>query len=335
MPTMPSVAPDPAGSRPARSIGLDLGGTKCLAVAVENDEVVGELRVPTPPGTAALLDALAGATRRLSDVGGVVGVGVGAPGLVDRDGVLRFAPNLRGVGANLRLKDELEGRLGVEVRVDNDATCAAWGERQMGAGRGFDQVVMVTLGTGIGGGIIVDGRLARGANGFGGEIGHMVVDPDGPPCPCGQRGCWERFASGSGLGRLGREAALAGDADRLVELAGGDPELVRGEHVGRAAADGDPGAMAVLHDFARWVALGLANLTNIFDPEAFVLGGGLIEMGDLLLAPVGAAFTELLAARAQRPPVAILPASLGEHAGAIGAARLLDNLREIGTQAPL
>jgi glucokinase len=335
MPTIPSGTPDTGGPAPLRSVGLDLGGTKCLAVAVEHDQVVGELRVPTPPGTAALLDALANAARRLVDERGVVGVGLGAPGLVDRDGVLQFAPNLRGVGERLPLKAELEARLGVMVRVDNDATCAAWGERQMGAARGYDDVVMVTLGTGIGGGIVVDGRLARGAHGFAGEIGHMILDPDGPPCPCGQRGCWERYASGSGLGRLGREAAVAGTADRVVELAGGDPELVRGEHVSRAASDGDPGGLAVLHHFARWVAVGLVNLANIFDPEAFVLGGGLVEMGDLLLAPVAASFAELLTSQAHRPSVAILPATLGERAGAIGAARLLDNLREIEPSSPL
>ena len=125
------------------------------------------------------------------------------------------------------------------MTADNDANCAAWGEWVAGAARGVDDVMLVTLGTGIGGGIILGGRLYRGANGFAGEIGHMVVDPHGPPCPCGQRGCWERFASGSGLGWLAREAAHAGQAARVVELAGGDPESVRGEHVTQAAAEGD------------------------------------------------------------------------------------------------
>ncbi|HVL28517.1 MAG TPA: ROK family protein, partial [Acidimicrobiales bacterium] len=159
-------------------------------------------------------------------------------------------------------------------------------------------------------------------------IGHMVVDPEGPPCPCGQRGCWERFASGSGLGQVGRRAAAAGAADRVLALAGGDPAQVRGEHVTVAAAEGDEGACTVLADFGWWVALGLANLANIFDPEAFVLGGGLVEAGDLLLQPVRAAFADLLTGASHRPQVDIVPASLGERAGAIGAACLFDDVRE-------
>jgi glucokinase len=307
---------------------VDLGGTKCLAVALEDGKVVDECRVPTPVGEAALLDTVAAAATAVQATGPAVGVGVGVPGLVDREGVLRFAPNLPGV-AELPIGTELTSRLGVPVRVDNDATCAAWGERQAGAARGYDDVLLVALGTGIGSGIIADGRLLRGANGFAGEVGHMVVDPDGPPCPCGKRGCWERFASGSGLGRLGRLAAEAGRATRILALAGGDPALVRGEHVTGAAAAGDAEAAAVLVDFGWWVALGLANLANIFDPQAFVLGGGLVEAGELLLSPVRAAFGDLVTGSGHRPAVAIVPATLGDHAGAIGAASLFDIPREI------
>src|SRR5205823_7234153 len=169
----------------------------------------------------------------------------GVPGLVDRDGVLRVAPNLRGA-AGLAVRQEMQARVGVPVQADNDATCAAWGERALGAARGLDEVVLVTLGTGIGGGLISGGRIQRGANRFAGEIGHMVVDPSGPPCPCGRRGCWERYASGSGLGRLAREAAHAGLAPRVVDLAGGDPEAVRGEHVSAAMAEGDAAAGRIL-----------------------------------------------------------------------------------------
>jgi glucokinase len=310
-----------------------LGGTKCLAVALEDGVVVDERRVPTPVGDRALLDAIVGVATDVQATGAAVGVGVGVPGLVDRRGVLRFAPNLPGV-VELPIAEELGARLGLPVRVGNDATCAAWGERQVGAARGYDDVVLVALGTGIGSGIIVDGRLLRGANGFAGEVGHMIVDPDGPPCPCGQRGCWERFASGSGLGRLGRLAAEAGRAARVTALAGGEPASVRGEHVTEAAAEGDAEAAAVLVDFGWWVALGLANLANVFDPEAFVLGGGLIGVGDLLLDPVRAAFGGLVTGGAHRPPVAIVPATLGERAGAIGAASLFDVSREIGGSRP-
>jgi len=311
-----------------RTVGIDLGGTKCLAVAFESGKVVDERRVPTPVGEAAVLDALSGVAVAVIDGAEVSGVGVGVPGLVDRGGVLRFAPNLPGV-VDLAIRSELETRLGVPVRVDNDATCAVWGERQVGAAQGYDNVILVTLGTGIGGGIVAGGRLLRGANGFAGEIGHMVVDPEGPPCPCGQRGCWERYASGGGLGRLARQAVAEGRGARVLALAGGDPALVRGEHVTDAAAGGDSEAQAVLAELGWWVALGLANLANAFDPQAFVLGGGLVEAGDLLLAPVRAAFDGLLTGGSYRPSIDIVPATLGEHAGAIGAACLFDVGREI------
>jgi glucokinase len=150
----------------------------------------------------------------------------------------------------------------------------------------------------------------------------MVVDPHGPPCPCGRRGCWERYASGSGLGQLGRAAALARRASRIVALAGGDPESVHGEHVTRAAAEGDPEAVEVLAQFAWWVALGIANLVDLLDPEVVVVGGGLIEAGDLLLDPLRAAYPSLVLAADHRPPARIVAAELGESAGAIGAALL-------------
>ena len=195
-------------------------------------------------------------------------------------------------------------------------------EHRLGAGRGCDHVVLVTLGTGIGGGLVVDGEVVRGAHGFAGEIGHMVVDPSGPPCPCGGRGCWERLASGGGLGRLAREAAAAGNLRRVVALAGGDPEAVRGEHVTRAAEAGDAEALAVVGELGRWVALGLANLVAVLDPERIVLGGGLAEMGELLLEPVRRGFDGAVEGGAARPPVQIVAARFGERAGAVGAAVL-------------
>jgi glucokinase len=183
-------------------------------------------------------------------------------------------------------------------------------------------MVLVTLGTGIGGGIVAGGELQHGAAGFAGEPGHMVVDPHGPPCPCGRRGCWERYASGSGLGRLARDAAYAGQAEVVLALAGGDPEDVRGEHVTTAAADGDAEAIAVLRDFAWWVALGVSNLENLLDPEVVVIGGGLAEAGELLLGPTRDAYATLVLGYEYRPPVRIVGAELGAEAGAIGAGLL-------------
>jgi glucokinase len=217
---------------------------------------------------------------------------------------------------------ELDRRLGLPIRVDNDATCAAWGEHLGGAARGVRDAVCVTLGTGIGAGIIADDELVRGAHGFAGEAGHMVVDPRGPLCPCGRRGCWERFASGSGLRWLGREAAEAGRFHRGVELAGGMAEHVHGEHVTQACAEGDAEALAVMRSFADWVALGVANLVTLLDCSLVVIGGGLVEAGDLLLDPVRAAFAEQVMAPGERTDVRIVAAELGERAGAIGAALL-------------
>lgn len=302
------------------SIGVDVGGTKVLAVRLDGDRMVcAEARTPTPGEDEALLDAVA---ETIVMVGPAETVGVGVPGLVDREGVLQFAPNLPGI-VGLPVRQGLERRLpGVAVTVGNDATCACWAERVLGAGRGSDDVLMVTLGTGIGGGMVAHGRLNDGANGYAGEIGHMVVDPHGPRCPCGKRGCWERFASGSGLGWLAREAAMAGEAPLVVELAGGDPEGVRGEHVTRAAMDGDPGALAIFEQFAWWVSVGLANLANVLDPECIVLGGGLVAAGPVLLAPVRAAFAGLVEAYEHRPSIRIVLAELGPRAGAVGAGLL-------------
>lgn len=280
---------------------------------------VAEHRLPTPRGGAAVLEVVAEVVAALAPVSAV---GVGLPGLVDHAGVLRFAPNLPGV-VDLDVVGDLAARFpGVAVRAGNDANCACWAEGQVGAARGATDALLVALGTGIGGGIIAGGRLVRGAHGFGGEVGHMIVDPDGPPCPCGQRGCWERFASGSGLGSLARQAAAAAPHGRMAELAGGDPEAVRGEHATAAAAEGDADALAVFDAFGRWVALGLVNLTNLFDPQVFVLGGGLVEAGEILLAPVRRAFSAMVMHGDRRPRVDIVPAVLGERAGAIGAALL-------------
>jgi glucokinase len=309
--------------------GIDVGGTKVLGVVLDParpDEVVAAARVPTPDGQAAVLDAMAEAVRTVAaqTVGtpaDLAGVGVGIAGLVDRAGVLRTGPNLPGL-RGVRVSAELERRLGLAVAVDNDATCATWGEHVAGAGRGVPDMVCVTLGTGIGAGLVADAELVRGAHGFGGEAGHMVVDPSGPRCPCGRAGCWERFASGSGLAWLARQAAEARRLSRAVELAGGSSTALRGEHVVAAAAEGDAEALAVVATFADWVALGIANLVTLLDCRLVVIGGGLVEAGDLLLEPVRAAYAAQVMAPDERSDVRIAPAELGERAGAIGAALL-------------
>ncbi len=307
------------------AIGVDVGGTKCLGVVLdEAGAILHHDRRPTPSGGPALLATLAELIGDLAAIAPAAhaAVGVGVPGLVTPEGVLRAAPHL-GAVADLDVAGRLTAMLGRPVLVDNDATCATVAEWRVGAGRGHDDLVLVTLGTGIGGGIVAGGRLVRGHNGFAGEFGHMVVEPSGHPCPCGRRGCWERYASGSALGQLGREAALGGRATQLVALAGGDPEAVRGEHVQAAARAGDAEALAVVDEFGRWVALGLVNLTNALDPARFVLGGGLAGGADLYLDPIRRWFGQLVYAPRLRPHPEVVFAALDEAAGAIGAALLV------------
>ena len=315
----------PVGPSPARFVGIDVGGTKALGVALDaSGHVVAEQTRPTPRGP----DSLGPLIDTLVELAGSLGVettlGVGVPGLVNRAGVLQAAPNLDGVAhfdVAGRLRAVFAGRE-MRIEVDNDATCATVTEWRLGAGTGVSDLVLVTLGTGIGGGLVVNGELVHGRNGFAGEFGHMVVDPTGPLCPCGRRGCWERYASGSGLAMLAREAAIARRCQAVVELAGGDPQDVRGEHVQSAARHGDAEALAVIDEFARWVALGLSNLTNALDPEMFVLGGGLAAGADLYLDRIVAWFGELLYQPHLREIPRIAFATSGPRAGAIGAALL-------------
>jgi glucokinase len=309
-------------------VGVDVGGTKLLAVRLDPDGgVTADHFQASPKDGPGVVEEVAAAARRLSGHARAGAVGVGVPGLVDGTGLVRFAPNLPGL-AGTSLTQALGDALpGWTVWVGNDATAACWAECDRGAARGQDEVLMVTLGTGIGGGMVSGGRLVEGANRFAGEFGHMVVDPHGPRCPCGKKGCWERFASGSGLGALGREMAIAGEAPRLVALAGGDPEMVRGEHVTAAAAEGDPSALEIMNRFGWWVALGLANLANALDPGLIVVGGGLITAGDVLIEPTRRAFAALVEAPWARGGIRIEPAALGSRAGAIGAGLLAAAIR--------
>lgn len=304
------------------SMGIDIGGTKMLGVVVDaaNPAVVlRQARIPTPAGTGALFDGIEQLVAELTPAIDAP-VGMGIPGLVDGNDVFRAGANLPGVvGVDFRF--ELGPRLGRTIAADNDATCAAVAEFRVGAGVGFTEGILLTIGTGIGAGLLVDGKIAHGANGFAGEPGHMLVDPRGPQCPCGRRGCWERYASGSGLGRMGRDAAVAGRLSAAVAAAG-HVEAVRGEHVVAAARAGDDEAGDVLDEFAWWMAAGIANLIDLLDPEVVILGGGVMESADVLLDRVRVSLPEQVIASAYRPTVPVVVATMGEHAGAIGAALL-------------
>ncbi len=303
--------------------GIDIGGTKSLGVVIdEQGVVVAESRVPTPQGAEALLSTV---EALVEDLGNVVGeisaVGVGVPGLVTADGLFRFAPNLAEV-RELPVGALLRERLDIPVVVDNDANAAAWAEHKSGAAVGVDNLVLITLGTGIGTGVVLDGKIQRGAYGFAGEVGHIIVDPDGAMCPCGRRGCWETLASGRGLARMGRELVESGRGNAILVLAGGDIALIRGEHVTRAARRGDEDALTLLKQFAWNIGLGLANASAILDPELVLLGGGLVAELDLLIDDIRVAHSELVMGAGHREPLRIEPVALGERAGAMGAAFL-------------
>lgn len=307
---------------PGTTLGIDVGGTKFLAVCLDPAGApLGEWTVASPPDGDGLIRAVVDAAGELCG-GRPAAIGMGVPGLVDGSGVVRFAPNLLGIGGT-PLRDALERRFpGAAFWIGNDATAACWAEHTAGAAAGVGHVLMVTLGTGIGGGIVSSGGLLEGAHGYAGEFGHMVVDPEGPECPCGRRGCWERFASGEALGDAGREAAHAGRARRVLELAAGDLEAIRGEHVTAAAVEGDAEAVRVMDRFGWWVAVGLANLANALDPEAIVIGGGLVSAGESLMEPVRRWFYGMVEAPEARDRTRLVLASLGPRAGAIGAGLL-------------
>ena len=210
------------------------------------------------------------------------------------------------------------------VFVDNDANAAVWAEHRFGAGRGESHLVMVNLGTGIGGGIVLDGRVIRGRFGIAGEFGHMQVVPDGIRCECGNRGCWEQYASGNALVREARALMSAGSpvVSDLFDRVGGHPEDLTGPLVTEAARDGDPLARELLSEIGRWLGIGMADLAAALDPGTFVIGGGVSAAGDLLLGPARDAFRRQLTGRGYRPEAAIVAAQLGNEAGLVGAADL-------------
>ena len=310
------------------AIGIDVGGTKINAFRVARDGTIAERTSrPTPADDeAATLSAMVELARALTTPD-VIAVGVGAAGMIDaKEGVLRFAPNL--AWRNLPIAERMRDALGLPCQVDNDASMAAYGEFRFGAGRGYRHLLLVTVGTGLGGGIVADGRLFRGANGFAAEIGHIIVEPGGPLCGCGNRGCWEQVAAGRAIDRMGREEAREHEHSVLRRLAGGDPDAVTGKLVTRAAKEGDVAATAILAETGRRLGQGIAGLVNVLDPQVVVVGGGAIVAGDLLLDPARAAFLDAVEGSGYRPRVPIVPAELGNDAGAVGAATLA--LEELG-----
>lgn len=305
--------------------GIDVGGTKIAGGVVDGEgRILEELKVESPAEDVdAIEDAIAGLVTELAGRHEVASVGVGAAGYVDnaRARVL-FAPNL--AWRDLDLKAELEERVQLPVVVENDANAAAWGEFAFGAGKDVDDLLLVTVGTGVGGGIVLDGKLHRGAFGVAAEIGHMRVVPDGILCGCGNHGCLESYGSGSALVREARAAAAGGSllARDLLDRAGGDIEAINGPLVTEAAQAGDGFAVDLLADLGTWLGEGIASLAAVLDPAMVAIGGGVSEAGDLLIDPLRVAFGKQLTGRGHRPVAEIRKAQLGNRAGLIGAADL-------------
>ncbi|MEX2289779.1 MAG: ROK family glucokinase [Mycobacteriales bacterium] len=307
------------------TIGVDVGGTKVAAGVVdEAGTILTRVLRPTPSaGPADVEDVIAGCVQELRRDREIEAVGVGAAGFVDADRArVLLAPNL--TWRDEPLRDAVQARTGLPVVVENDANAAAWAEYRFGAGRGESHLVLVAVGTGIGGGIVLDGRLYRGRYGIGAEFGHLQVVPGGRRCGCGQSGCWEQYCSGRALLREAREIAdvRPGWGARLLELGEGRPEGIASVEVTQAAREGDAAALACFEVVGGWLGQGLADLAAVLDPSAFVVGGGVADAGELLLGPARRVFAERLTGTGSRPRAEIRLASLGNDAGLVGAADL-------------
>lgn len=301
------------------AIGIDMGGTNIRLALVSDDGVVinsTRYKTSAQEGKDAIVSRLSSATMEMIAYGmrhgTVVGIGIGAPGLIE-DGVVRCSPNLPG-WKEVPLQKLLENALSLPVVLENDANAVAYGEKSSGAGKGFNSLICITLGTGVGGGLILDGKIWRGAFGMAGEVGHMVVEPEGLQCSCGNRGCLETYASATGIVRAAREAINKGDA-------AWDTDNLTTEMLDAAARGGDRAAAALFAGAGRYLGVGIASLLHILNPEAVILGGGVSKAWDLFYPSM----TEEINKRCFREIVErskILPATLGDSAGMLGAARL-------------
>lgn len=321
-------------AEPTVVIGVDIGGTKILGVSctvvADDRERTGprplpvirhQVQVPSEARSSDAVSNIKDCIQQLLALESVAptAIGIGVAGFVDRAGLIHQAPNATGlVGLNLR--DELQQEFGIPVNVDNDANCAAraaYEELDDSSRVG----VMITLGTGIGGGIVVNGKVIRGEHGFAGEIGHMVLNPEGPLCPCGQHGCWERYASGSGLAYLAQQAALDGSADGVVARAGG-LEAIQGEHITDMLGTSDAEVDAIFARYIEYLAIGVANLILAIDPGVVMLGGGISAHGSYLIPALTQRLHTHHTTAIDFRDVLITVSPSGPSAGAIGAALL-------------
>lgn len=315
------------------AIGFDVGGTNVRGVALERGSVIplATMRSTTRADGDVLVETIVEVTNGLiaelqaaDETVELEAVGLGIAALMDADGILRYAPNIPGV-FNYPLVERVRERLGVPVIADNDATTSTWAEAKFGAGVGYDHMAFVALGTGIGTGFVLDGKLFRGAHGYAGESGHMTIQRDGPQHITGANGPWEYYASGNGLGALARAWAKEGRLDSVIALAGSVDDIL-GEHINELVDAGEPEVTPLIEAFSESVAVGMADLVYVLDPQIIVLGGGLVSIGDLLRSNVEAALAKRILGRDYRPSVPVVLAELGPRAGAIGAGALAFDL---------
>ena len=304
---------------------MDIGGTKVAAGVVdERGTIIATTHRDTPADDVSRIEnAIATAVGELTSSYDVKAVGIGAAGFIDAQrSTVMFSPNL--AWRDEPLQASLQRRLALPVVVENDANAAAWAEVRFGAGRGVEHVVAVTVGTGIGGGIVVNGQLLRGQFGAAAEFGHVTVVPGGRRCGCGLQGCWEQYASGRALVREAHELVRASPriAEGLLRLAGSQPENITGEMVTQAAQAGDVAALRCFEIVGTWLGRGLAGLAAVLDPGVFVISGGVSAAGEVLRVPASAAFAASLTGYGYRPMAPLRIAELGAQAGLVGAADL-------------
>jgi glucokinase len=312
-----------AGARPL-TVGIDVGGTNIRASVVDGDgEMLDTVQAPTPHSARALEDALDRVVRELCLRHPISAVGLAVAGFITADrSTVRFAPHLP--WKDTPVARRLGERLDLPVILEHDANAAAWAEYRFGAAAGGHNVVLVAIGTGIGAALLMDGELYRGTHGVAPELGHLQVVPDGRACPCGKRGCWERYCSGTALADTAIEM-LATDPVHSTVLARDifrDPGSLTGRRVAGAAQDGDPLAVLVMADFARWLGLGLAFVSDIFDPDLVVIAGGVSSSAPLFLDEAREEYARAITGAGHRPLARIRTTHLGEAAGMIGAAEL-------------
>ena len=310
----------------AYSIGVDVGGTKVLGGVVDSDgKVLAHARRDTPrQGGDALNRAIADVALELMGDFEVETVGISAAGFVSSDRKTMLAtPNIAGWNG-VDLNKEISALIGLPAIIENDANAAAWGEAKFGAGRNESHVILLTIGTGIGGGIVTNGQLHRGAYGIAAEFGHMRVVPEGHLCGCGERGCFEQYASGNALLRHAREAVRASPeiARNLLSLGDGTIGAMTGKHITEAARSGDAVALAAFNTTAQWLGAGIASLSVLLDPACVIIGGGVIDAGDILLTPTREALERYLPFAGKHPSPRIVAAQLGNEAGLVGVADL-------------